>query len=380
MSIRQQERKNRTRATVHLRKQGAKTMPNSMTEDQISLERYLQKQKILGKADLIKFRVLDDKAIQLVKVEDTESTGTFVVPSFVSCIKPKAFEDTRFTRIILNNKPDRTMELKEQLCRMEQQHITLEVKHPEKIVDLRGAFYMCQDAKKISLPNFDWQGIEQCKKGALEEMFRGCRKLEEVDLGRLETLKPKNTTGMFSECFALSNIDFLYKIDFQHLETAVEMFRQCVSIRQIDLSKLDLKNLKQQLKMFQGCSRLQSITTGEVNTENLKNMQGMFELCGLEEIDLDMFNTSKLLQAQALVRNNIHLKRFKCTKRIESLQDIRLLFQMCYSVDSIDLRGIALNKVKSDKLFHMCNGIGKLTVNEQDKALVMEMMKEGGRV
>ena len=114
MTRKRQERKNRTRATVHLRKQGAKTtMPNLVTEDQISLERYLQKQKILGKADLIKFRVLDDKAIQLVKVEDTESTGTFVVPSFVSCIKPKAFEDTRFTRIILNNKPDRTMELKE---------------------------------------------------------------------------------------------------------------------------------------------------------------------------------------------------------------------------------------------------------------------------
>ena len=53
---------------------------------------------------------------------------------------------------------------------------------------------------------------------------------------------------------------------------------------------------------------------------------------------------------------------------------------MCYSVDSIDLRGIALNKVKSDRLFHMCNRIGKLTVNEQDNALVMEMVKEGGRV
>lgn len=107
------ERIHRIRATVHLRKQGAKTMPNFMTEDQISLERYLQKQKILGKADLIKFRVLDNKDIQLVKVEDTESTGTFVVPSFVSCIRPTAFENTKFTRIILNNKPDRTMELKE---------------------------------------------------------------------------------------------------------------------------------------------------------------------------------------------------------------------------------------------------------------------------
>ena len=49
---------------------------------------------------------------------------------------------------------------------------------------------------------------------------------------------------------------------------------------------------------------------------------------------------------------------------------------MCYSVDSIDLRGIALNKVKSDKLFHMCNGIGKLTVNEQDKALVEELIEQ----
>ena len=88
-------------------------MPNFAMEDQISLERYLQKQKILGKEDLIKFRVLDNKDIQLVKVEDTESTGTFVVPSFVSCIKPTAFENTRFTRIILNNRPDRTMELKE---------------------------------------------------------------------------------------------------------------------------------------------------------------------------------------------------------------------------------------------------------------------------
>lgn len=107
----------------------------------------------------------------------------------------------------------------------------------------------------------------------------GCSNLEQIDLGKLETLKPKSTSKMFSACSKLSDIEFIYDIDFQKVQTISDMFKYCASIEQIDLSRLNLQSLKRADGAFRGCRNLESIQSKEIHIGNQCDTTEIFDGC-----------------------------------------------------------------------------------------------------
>lgn len=253
-------------------------MAAELERDQKELERYIKKQKMLGRDGLVKYRVLDNGKIRLVAVRDIENTGTFIIPSFISEIAEFAFENTSYTKIILNNQPNRNISLYKAFSFMYQTSIEVVVKHPDKVTSMEQAFFMSYEPKRISLPNFDWQSVQKSFNG-IAKLFLGCSNLEQIDLGKLETLKPTSTSEMFSDCSKLSDIEFIYDIDFQKVETISDMFEYCDSIKQIDLSRLNLQSLKRADGAFRGCRNLESIQSKEIHIGNQCDTTDMFAWC-----------------------------------------------------------------------------------------------------
>ena len=73
------------------------------------------------------------------------------------------------------------------------------------------------------------------------------------------------------------------------------MFKNCPSILEIDLSEFDNSKVIEMYNMFDGCQSLTSINFDNINTSQLILMGYMFNRCpSLNSINLSNFNTSKL--------------------------------------------------------------------------------------
>ena len=86
------------------------------------------------------------------------------------------------------------------------------------------------------------------------------------------------------------------KFIFNKLLTSTScMFRECSSLKSIDLSSFNTSNVNDMSGMFYNCSSLKSIDLSSFNTSNVKDMRDMFYSCSsLESIDLSSFNTSNV--------------------------------------------------------------------------------------
>ena len=70
------------------------------------------------------------------------------------------------------------------------------------------------------------------------------------------------------------------KFKFKKLLTSTAyMFKECSSLKSIDLSSFNTINVNNMSSMFRECSSLQSINLSSFNTNNVKDMSNMYEFC-----------------------------------------------------------------------------------------------------
>ena len=178
-----------------------------------------------------------------------------------------------------------------------------------------GMFYRCE-----SLPAFDGEAINTRGVENLKEMFAYCRRLKKLSTGHWETKQCKTMAGMFKGCESLEEID-VSKWDVSNVEdfssmfegcnsltaqiwkrydkpenqylgisdlrawvtpkakTTSYMFKCCINMQEIDLSKFDMRNVENAQGMFQDCYNLRNIVCGEhtFSTSKVKNFAHMFD-------------------------------------------------------------------------------------------------------
>ena len=124
------------------------------------------------------------------------------------------------------------------------------------------------------------------------------------------------------------------------------MFANCVSITEIDLSQFDLTLITIMKWMFLNCYNLTKVTFGNYNTSNLKNTNSMFNTCyRLTSINLYMLDTSNVV-------------------------DMEFMFFRCYSLKSLNLSNFKTGKVKSFfKMFRLCQNLETLDLSNFDTSL-----------
>ena len=123
--------------------------------------------------------------------------------------------------------------------------------------------------------------------------FVDCYCLTKIEgIENLNTESVTNMRMMFKNCYSLRSLD-LSNFNTANVEDMSYMFYNCQSLSSLNLSKFNTTKVKNMTSMFAGCSNLSSLDLSNFNTTNVKNMNGMFSDCQkLTSLDLSKFNTT----------------------------------------------------------------------------------------
>lgn len=123
-------------------------------------------------------------------------------------------------------------------------------------------------------------------------LFRGFSNVKSIDLSNFDATFVIYMSSMFEDCSKLTEIKLssTFKNDLKTDTSA--LFKNCESLKSLDLSSLDTSKVTDMREMFRGCASLTELNLAHFNTEKVTDMTSMFSNCkNLQEINLDSFNT-----------------------------------------------------------------------------------------
>ena len=157
--------------------------------------------------------------------------------------------------------------------------------------ELIGKYILKEGENKIQI-------IIKNKLNDLEDMFRDCSKLENIDeLKQLDTKEISNFSGMFLGCSLLSDINSLKNWNVSKGTNFSWMFDGCSSL--LDIKPLENWNVSNGINfscIFRGCSSLSDISSLEKwNVSKGIDFSGMFRECSSlsDTKSLEKWNVSK---------------------------------------------------------------------------------------
>ena len=126
------------------------------------------------------------------------------------------------------------------------------------------------------------------------DMFKDCTSITEINLSNFDTSKVTSMDNMFERCSSLTSLD-LSNFNTQLVKRMNFMFSGCSSLTSLDLSFFDISSVTTMDSMFSQCLSLTSLNLSNFNTSSIESLDSMFYNCNnLEYINLFNFNQSNL--------------------------------------------------------------------------------------
>ncbi len=150
------------------------------------------------------------------------------------------------------------------------------------ITDYRWAFSKMNSITSLVLENWDVSNGEN-----FNGMISECHNIENIKLGKWNTQKGKSFFAMFSDCTNLKEIDGLENWDTSNFTDIGNMFYNCTSLTNINVSNWNTSNVIAGYKVFYNCSSVQNLNISNWNTTNMSNLSNIFEeMNNLKQISL----------------------------------------------------------------------------------------------
>ncbi len=144
-----------------------------------------------------------------------------------------------------------------------------------------------------ALSQLDVSGFNTSKVTSMVSMFDSCRSIEYLDVSGFDTSKCKYLVAMFDGCEKLESIDVSsFRFDsLNHSTCGISligywpididlMFRDCKSLKTLDLSTWDTSIINKPYGLFQGCNNLETVLLGE----NFDKLNGKYQFSGCSNI------------------------------------------------------------------------------------------------
>ena len=114
----------------------------------------------------------------------------------------------------------------------------------------------------------------------MEEMFFGCKELQELNVSNFRTGSVTNMSSMFNTCTALRNID-VTNFNTSSVTNMSSMFFYCFGLEELDLTSFQTRNVTDMTMMFGFCPALTTIYVNEENwnTASVLASNYMFQEC-----------------------------------------------------------------------------------------------------
>lgn len=202
----------------------------------------------------------------------------------------------------------------------------------------------------INLTKIDFRGAFSTKNvESMHSMFRDCRSLKNLDIRFFDTDQVTNIADMFRQCSQLTELD-LRGLDTSRVTNMERLFYLCDSLTSVDLSSFDTSSATTLYAMFCDCPSLKTLDLSSFDTKNVTKTGYMFARCrSLEALELSNFDTSNVM-------------------------DMSYMFQCCDSLTQLDLSGFDTSKVTDmSQMFRDLINLSELDLSHFDTSAVTNM-------
>ena len=219
------------------------------------------------------------------------------------------------------------------------------------VTSMNEMFKYCRGLTELDLSNFDTSNVTN-----MGFMFYYCDNLTRLDLSSFDTSNVTNMGNMFYSCFGLTELD-LSSFDTSNVTNMGNMFGYCFSLTSLDLSNFDTSNTTDMHDMFLYCTKLITLNLSNFNTSNVTIMNSMFSYCDiLTKLDLSSFDTSNVTDMNQMFLScsnlaSLDLSDFDTSK----VTDMGNMFDNCFSLTSLDLSNFDTSNVTTmGYMFYGC--------------------------
>ena len=209
----------------------------------------------------------------------------------------------------------------------------------------------------------------------INNMFRECYGISEIDFSGFNSSSINNTNSMFLDCHSLTSINF------SHFDTSLvtemnHMFFGCKSLTSLDVSHFNTSLVKNMEYMFCNCHNLIYLDISNFNTKSVTNMKSMFNSCfNLASINLSNFNTSLVTNFASMFTNCSDLISLNLSNFNTSLAtNFENMFDNCTNLTSLNLSKFYTSSATNfASMFHLCKNLISLDISNFDSSLVISM-------
>ena len=118
----------------------------------------------------------------------------------------------------------------------------------------------------------------------MSAMFNGCYSLESLDLSSFNAKKVELMNSTFCTCQELRTIKFSDSQNNKYIDTSKvtdmnDLFRQCSKLQDLDLSSFDTSCVTDMSEMFSSDFALETLDVSSFDTSKVTNMNYMFNNC-----------------------------------------------------------------------------------------------------
>jgi len=145
--------------------------------------------------------------------------------------------------------------------------------HTEDVRNMDNMFRFCTGLKELDVSGFATGNVT-----SMEGMFYACRGLRQLDLGNFHTENVTSMASMFDNCSALAYLN-VSSFDTAAVTTMKGMFYGCWSLPELDVSSFDTSAVTNMQDMFHGCRILQQLDVSGFHVANVTEMVNMFYDC-----------------------------------------------------------------------------------------------------
>ena len=182
----------------------------------------------------------------------------------------------------------------------------------------RGCWYMGAGASCSVLGWVQWNGgyadvyfaadggvnAEKCANG----LFKGCENLVEINFnGAFHTDHCTSMKEMFRDCKSLKYLD-VTDFNTSNVTSMYAMFSTCTQLKELDVSGFDTAKVTNMGYMFSACRKLEYIDVSGFNTAKVTNMEGMFRWCDvIDDLELNSWNISRVRSYDNFMNPGMHI-------------------------------------------------------------------------
>lgn len=210
-----------------------------------------------------------------------------------------------------------------------------------------------------------------------------------------------DSSKMFNNLQKAVNIELSYIMDTSDVSSMENLFHNCLTLAELDVSNFNTSNVTTMSEMFSGSqTRYSNLNTDEdyrmkltkiigltsFDTKKVKNMSKMFYMCtDISSLDLTSFDTSNVTDMNSMFsgewldnRIPMNLKEIKGINNFNTsnVETMRTMFALCENIDKIDVSHFDTKKCKNMRnMFLSCRNIKELDLSSFDTQNVEDMLQ-----